>query len=133
MTINIIRRDVLVIGAGLAGSAAAAVLARSGLAVTVIDPNAVFPPLFRAEKIEPDQAALLQSQKLEALGQVEDRAPLHQRGESMFRAQRARPLRGGVRSPGRRDAAADNALACIGLKPVDPGRLVRQALPDRQQ
>ncbi|MFA9218305.1 MAG: FAD-dependent oxidoreductase [Sphingomonadaceae bacterium] len=58
---NVTRRDVLVIGAGLAGSAAAAVLARSGLSVTVIDPYAVFPPLFRAEKIEPDQAALLQS------------------------------------------------------------------------
>ena len=36
-------------------------LARRGLSVTVIDPYAEFPPLFRAEKIEPDQAALLQS------------------------------------------------------------------------
>jgi 2-polyprenyl-6-methoxyphenol hydroxylase-like FAD-dependent oxidoreductase len=57
----VIRRDVLVVGAGLAGAAAAAVLARSGLAVTIIDPYPTFPPLFRAEKIEPDQAALLQT------------------------------------------------------------------------
>lgn len=54
-------RDVIMVGAGLAGSAAATVLARRGLSVTVIDPYAEFPPLFRAEKIEPDQAALLQS------------------------------------------------------------------------
>jgi 2-polyprenyl-6-methoxyphenol hydroxylase-like FAD-dependent oxidoreductase len=54
-------RDVIVVGAGLAGSAIAAVLARRGLAVTVVDPYPEFPALFRAEKIEPDQAALLQS------------------------------------------------------------------------
>jgi 2-polyprenyl-6-methoxyphenol hydroxylase-like FAD-dependent oxidoreductase len=57
----VVTRDVLIVGAGLAGSAAATVLARRGLSVTVIDPYAEFPPLFRAEKIEPDQAALLQS------------------------------------------------------------------------
>lgn len=57
----IVSRDVLIVGAGLAGAAAATVLARRGLSVTVIDPYPEFPPLFRAEKIEPDQAALLQS------------------------------------------------------------------------
>ena len=57
----VVTRDVLIVGAGLAGSAAATVLARRGLSVAVIDPYAEFPPLFRAEKIEPDQAALLQS------------------------------------------------------------------------
>lgn len=71
---HLIRRDVLVIGAGLAGSAAAAVLARSGLAVTVIDPYPVFPPLFRAEKIEPDQAALLHS--LDLLDSVKQKTRL---------------------------------------------------------
>ena len=58
---SVISRDVIIVGAGLAGSAAATVLARRGLSVTVIDPYAEFPPLFRAEKIEPDQAELLQS------------------------------------------------------------------------
>lgn len=58
---SVIHRDVIIVGAGLAGSAAATVLARRGLAVTVIDPYAEFPPLFRAEKIEPDQAELLES------------------------------------------------------------------------
>jgi 2-polyprenyl-6-methoxyphenol hydroxylase-like FAD-dependent oxidoreductase len=52
------QRDVVVVGAGLAGAATAAVLARRGLSVTVVDPYADFPPLFRAEKIEPSQAAL---------------------------------------------------------------------------
>ena len=35
--------------------------------------------------------------------------------------------------PGGRDLASDDALARIGLKPIDARRLVRQALPDRQQ
>lgn len=52
------RRDVVVVGAGLAGAATATVLARRGLSVSVVDPFAEFPPLFRAEKIEPHQAAL---------------------------------------------------------------------------
>lgn len=55
------RTDIVVVGAGLAGTAAATVLARRGLNVTVVDPYAEFPPMFRAEKIEPDQAALLRT------------------------------------------------------------------------
>ena len=31
------------------------------------------------------------------------------------------------------DLATDNALACVGLQTIDPRRLVRQPLPDRQQ
>ena len=38
-----------------------------------------------------------------------------------------------VGDPGRRDPAADDALAGIGLEPIDPRRLVGQPLPDRQQ
>ena len=38
-----------------------------------------------------------------------------------------------VRDPGGRDLAADDALAGVGLQPIDAGRLVRQPLPDRQQ
>lgn len=51
--------DVIVIGAGLAGSTAAAVLGRQGVRVVLVDPRADYPPCFKAEKIEPDQAALL--------------------------------------------------------------------------
>lgn len=53
--------DIVIVGAGLAGSAAATVLARRGLAVTVVDPYAECPPMFRAEKIEPSQAALFRA------------------------------------------------------------------------
>lgn len=48
--------DVVIIGAGLAGSAAAAVLGRQGWRVLLVDPRASCPPVFKAEKIEPDQA-----------------------------------------------------------------------------
>ena len=52
--------DVLIIGAGLAGSCTAHLLARSGLHVGLLDPNHTsYPRLFRAEKIEADQVALL--------------------------------------------------------------------------
>jgi len=54
-----IERDVVIVGAGLAGATAAVLLARQGLQVTLVDPRKEFPPLFRAEKIEPDQAELL--------------------------------------------------------------------------
>lgn len=48
---EVIRSDVLIIGAGLAGTSAAAVLARAGRSVTLVDIHAVYPPDFRAEKI----------------------------------------------------------------------------------
>ena len=43
------------------------------------------------------------------------------------------PAASAVRDPGGRDLAADDAFAGIGLKPIDARRLVRQALPDRQE
>lgn len=51
--------DVLIVGAGMAGVTAAIVLGRAGWRVTLLDPQSTFPSLFRAEKIEPDQAELL--------------------------------------------------------------------------
>lgn len=43
----------------MAGAVMASLLARKQIAVTLVDPRPQFPPLFRAEKIEPDQADLL--------------------------------------------------------------------------
>jgi 2-polyprenyl-6-methoxyphenol hydroxylase-like FAD-dependent oxidoreductase len=51
--------DVVIVGGSLAGSSAAILLARQGLRVILIDPASVQPPVFRAEKLEPDQIALL--------------------------------------------------------------------------
>jgi 2-polyprenyl-6-methoxyphenol hydroxylase-like FAD-dependent oxidoreductase len=51
--------DVVIVGAGLAGAATAAVLGRQGRRVALVDPRPVSPPAFKAEKIEPDQADLL--------------------------------------------------------------------------
>lgn len=53
--------DVLIVGAGLAGSVAANVLARQGRRVALVDRWPSYPACFKAEKIEPDQADLLRS------------------------------------------------------------------------
>ena len=51
--------DVLIVGAGLAGATTAAVLARAGRRVALIDLRDHCLPCFKAEKLEPDQAELL--------------------------------------------------------------------------
>lgn len=53
--------DIVIIGAGLAGSSAAVALGRQGLRVALVDPRPVYPAAFKAEKIEPDQAQLFRS------------------------------------------------------------------------
>lgn len=51
--------DVLIVGAGLAGTAAAAVLARRGFSVALVDTHAVYAAEFRAEKLGSPHMALL--------------------------------------------------------------------------
>ena len=43
--------DIAIIGGGLAGSTAAAMLGRAGISATLIDPHPVYPPDFRVEKL----------------------------------------------------------------------------------
>jgi choline dehydrogenase-like flavoprotein len=43
--------DIAVIGGGLAGSTAAAMLGRAGVPAVLIDPHPVYPPDFRVEKL----------------------------------------------------------------------------------
>jgi 2-polyprenyl-6-methoxyphenol hydroxylase-like FAD-dependent oxidoreductase len=43
--------DIAIIGGGLAGSTAAAMLGRAGIAAILIDPHPIFPPDFRVEKL----------------------------------------------------------------------------------
>jgi 2-polyprenyl-6-methoxyphenol hydroxylase-like FAD-dependent oxidoreductase len=50
--------DVIIVGAGLTGTTAAAVLGRT-CKVVLVDPRATCPPIFKAEKIEADQAEIL--------------------------------------------------------------------------
>src|SRR5262245_42861969 len=47
--------DIAIIGGGLAGSAAAAMLGRAGISTIVIDPHKVYPFDFRVEKIGGEQ------------------------------------------------------------------------------
>jgi 2-polyprenyl-6-methoxyphenol hydroxylase-like FAD-dependent oxidoreductase len=51
--------DVAIVGAGLAGSLAAAVLARAGYRIALIDKRAVYPQEFRVEKIGGEQLEIL--------------------------------------------------------------------------
>jgi 2-polyprenyl-6-methoxyphenol hydroxylase-like FAD-dependent oxidoreductase len=51
--------DALVIGAGAAGVCAAHVLCGRGLRVGLVDSRSKCPPTFKAEKLEPDQIAIL--------------------------------------------------------------------------
>jgi len=55
------RYDVVVVGAGAAGAALAAVLGRGGLDVALVDRKHPYPHCFKAEKVEPDQADLLRA------------------------------------------------------------------------
>src|ERR1700681_3330665 len=51
--------DVAIIGGGLAGSTAAAMLGRAGIPAVLIDPHPVYPPELRCEKIGGQQLELL--------------------------------------------------------------------------
>jgi len=47
--------DIAIIGGGLAGSTAAAMLGRAGISTIVIDPHPVYPFDFRVEKLSGDE------------------------------------------------------------------------------
>jgi 2-polyprenyl-6-methoxyphenol hydroxylase-like FAD-dependent oxidoreductase len=51
--------DVAIIGGGLAGSTAAAMLGRAGISACLIDPHVSYPPELRCEKLGGDQLELL--------------------------------------------------------------------------
>jgi 2-polyprenyl-6-methoxyphenol hydroxylase-like FAD-dependent oxidoreductase len=49
--------DIAIVGGGLAGSTAAAMLGRAGVGTILIDPHRVYPPDFRVEKLSDAQVA----------------------------------------------------------------------------
>lgn len=51
--------DVAIVGGGLAGATAAATLGRAGIDAVVVDPHRIYPPDFRAEKLDGSQVAIL--------------------------------------------------------------------------
>ena len=51
--------DVAIVGGGLAGSTAAAMLGRAGIPAVLIDPHTVYPPELRCEKLGGEQLDLL--------------------------------------------------------------------------
>jgi 2-polyprenyl-6-methoxyphenol hydroxylase-like FAD-dependent oxidoreductase len=52
--------DIAIIGGGLAGSLAAAMLGRAGIQAVLIDPHPVYPPDFRCEKLDGSQVRILE-------------------------------------------------------------------------
>jgi 2-polyprenyl-6-methoxyphenol hydroxylase-like FAD-dependent oxidoreductase len=50
--------DIAIVGGGLAGSTAAAMLARAGIDAVLIDPHTAYPPDFRCEKFDASQVQL---------------------------------------------------------------------------
>ncbi len=57
--------DVAIVGGGVAGAAAGAMLGRAGIGAVVIDPHKVYPPDFRCEKLDGGQVALLRKTGLD--------------------------------------------------------------------
>jgi 2-polyprenyl-6-methoxyphenol hydroxylase-like FAD-dependent oxidoreductase len=51
--------DIVIVGGGLAGSTAAAMLGRAGIPAILIDPHVKYPPDLRCEKISGDQVNIL--------------------------------------------------------------------------
>jgi 2-polyprenyl-6-methoxyphenol hydroxylase-like FAD-dependent oxidoreductase len=52
--------DIVIIGGGLAGSIAAAMLARAGIDAMLVDPHVVYPEDFRCEKFDGSQVRILE-------------------------------------------------------------------------
>src|SRR5450759_4271189 len=57
--------DVAIVGGGLAGSTAAAMLGHAGVSALLIDPHTVYPPELRCEKLGGEQLDLLRKTGLE--------------------------------------------------------------------
>lgn len=51
--------DIAIVGGGLAGSTAAAMLGRAGIDAVLVDPHTAYPPDFRCEKLDASQVRLL--------------------------------------------------------------------------
>jgi 2-polyprenyl-6-methoxyphenol hydroxylase-like FAD-dependent oxidoreductase len=55
-----IKTDIAIVGGGLAGATAAAMLGRAGYDAVLIDPHESYPPEFRCEKLDASQVELLE-------------------------------------------------------------------------
>ena len=78
--------DIAIIGGGLAGSTAAAMLGRAGVSAVLIDPQEVYRPDFRCEKLDASQVQLLRKTGLD---QAVFAAAVHNKEILVMRSRRA--------------------------------------------
>ena len=115
--------DVAIIGGGLAGSLAAAMLGRAGIDAVLIDPRPEYPPDFRCEKLDGDQVTLLKK-----TGLADGRAARLDAGRGVLgRALRAadrkaagRPAGHFLRAAGQHRASANSARNRASSRPRPP-------------
>lgn len=108
--------DIVIVGGGLAGSVAAAMLGRKGIPAIVVDPHEVYPPELRCEKIDAGQIEILKKTGLGdvvfpqtvlaseldvvRMGRLVDRKPGVQRG--IMYDNLVNTIRGAIREPAER-------------------------------
>ena len=104
--------DIAIIGGGLAGSTAAAMLGRAGIPAVLIDPHTVYPPDFRCEKLRRRPARSVAQDRTCRCNLARD----HARRRSLESALRIcrrqeaeRPVRHHVRHAGQHHAGANSA------------------------
>ena len=66
----------------------------------------------------------LDAAKFQPVGEFEDRPAVEQSGPGIGRRQSRRFRLDRLRNPGGRDQTTDDALAVIGLKPIDPATVI---------
>lgn len=105
--------DVAIIGGGLAGSTAAAMLGRVGVRAVLIDPNEVYRPDFRCEKLDSSQVAVLRK-----TGLADDILPATTRDGSFWIARFGRLI---DKRPGDQCGVMYDTLVNTMRKTIPPG------------
>ncbi len=117
--------DIVIAGGGLAGSTAAAMLARDGFGVVLVDPHPVYPPDLRCEKLDGPQVerpAPHRARRRGAARRHVRRRMLDRALRSCDREARRRPVRHPLRHAGQHHPRRDSAERRIHQRQGQHGR-----------